>query len=101
MRRTVAETVVSFLLGAAWAIVLLGAVLLFWSFSPFGLVIALMAGIIGSFFGLFLVVVLEAISAQFEKVRLLKRQVALLEKMAGQRDAGKPESDETASLRRH
>ncbi|WP_456451836.1 hypothetical protein [Hydrogenimonas sp.] len=81
MRRTVAESIVSFLLGAAWAIVLLGAVLLFWSFWPFGIVIAFMAGIVGSLFGLFLVVMLEVATLQFEKHRELKRQTHLLKKI--------------------
>ena len=82
MRRTVAESIVNFLLGAAWAAVLTGALLLFWSFLPFGLLIALMAGIVGSLFGLFLVVILEVAALQFEKQRELQRQTRLLEAMA-------------------
>jgi len=81
MRRTVAETIVSFLLGAAWAVVLLGIVLLFWSFLPFGLVVAVMAGLVGSLLGLFLVVMLEVVALQFDKHREMKRQTHLLEKI--------------------
>jgi membrane associated rhomboid family serine protease len=81
MRRTVAETIVSFLLGAAWAIVLLGFVLFFWSFMPYGLVVAVMAALVGSLFGLFLVVMLEVAALQFEKHRELKRQTHLLKKI--------------------
>ena len=81
MRRTIAETIVSFLLGAAWAVVVLGAALLFWSFLPFGLVVATMAGLVGSLFGLVLVVLLEVAALQFEKLRLMRRQTTLLEEI--------------------
>lgn len=81
MKRTIAETIVSFLLGAAWAIVLLGAVFLFWSFLPFGFFIAFMAGIVGSLFGLLCVVLLEVAALQFDKYRELKHQTRLLEQI--------------------
>ena len=79
LKQRFAETIISFLLGAAWALVLLGAIFLFWSFLPFGFIIALMAGMIGSLFGLFLVVMLEVASLQFEKLRELKHQREILE----------------------
>ncbi|BBG65630.1 hypothetical protein NNO_0927 [Hydrogenimonas sp.] len=79
MRRTATEILVNFLLGAAWALALLGAVYLFWSFLPFGILIAFMAALLGSLFGLVLVVFLELVSLQFEKYRELKRQTHLLE----------------------
>ena len=78
MKHSLAETIISFLLGASWALVFLGAGLLFWSFLPFGLIIALMAGIVGSLLGLFLVVMLELASLQFEKYRELQRQTDVL-----------------------
>ena len=89
MRQTLTETLISFLLGAAWALVLLGAAFLFWSFLPFGLVIAFMAGIVGSLFGLLFVVLLEVTSLQFEKFRELKRQRELLETIASALKASK------------
>ena len=79
LRRTIAEIVINFLLGAAWALALLGAVYLFWTFLPFGFLIALMASVLGSLFGLFLVIFLELATLQFEKHRELKRQTNLLE----------------------
>ncbi|BDY12081.1 hypothetical protein [Hydrogenimonas cancrithermarum] len=79
MRQTLAETIISFLLGAAWALVLLGAAFLFWSFFPFGIVIALMAALVGSLFGLLFVVLLEVAALQFEKMRELRRQTKILE----------------------
>jgi hypothetical protein len=101
MRRTLAESIVSFLLGAAWAIVLLGAVLLFWSFLPFGVVIALMAGIVGSLFGLFLVVVLEVAALQFEKYRELKHQTRLLKKIRDALETEGAKGEERDTLRDH
>jgi len=89
LRQTLTETLISFLLGAAWALVLLGAAFLFWSFLPFGLVIAFMAGIVGSLFGLLFVVLLEVTSLQFEKFRELKRQRELLETIASALKASK------------
>jgi membrane associated rhomboid family serine protease len=79
LRQTLAETIISFLLGAAWALVLLGAIFLFWSFLPFGVVIALMAALVGSIFGLLSVVLLEVAALQFEKMRELRRQTKILE----------------------
>lgn len=78
MKHSFTESIISFLLGASWALVFLGAGLLFWSFLPFGIIIALMAGIVGSLLGLFLVVILELASLQYEKHRELKRQTDIL-----------------------
>ena len=81
MKRTLIETVINFLLGAAWAIVILGAALFFWSFMPFGLLFAAVAAVAGSLFGLFLVVILEVAALQFDKYRQLRKQTILLEKI--------------------
>ena len=78
MKHSLPETIISFLLGASWALVFLGAGVLFWSFLPFGIIIALMAGIVGSLLGLFLVVMLELASLQFEKYKELRRQTDIL-----------------------
>jgi len=78
LKHSLTETIISFLLGASWALVFLGAGLLFWSFLPFGIIIALMAGIVGSLLGLFFVVILELASLQFEKYRELRRQTDIL-----------------------
>ena len=91
MKRTLIETVISFLLGAAWATVLLGAALFFWSFMPFGLFFALIAAVAGSLVGLFLVVVLEVAALQFDKYRELQKQTRLLEKI--ERRLGDEERD--------
>jgi len=78
LKHSLPETIISFLLGASWALVFLGAGVLFWSFLPFGIIIALMAGIVGSLLGLFLVVMLELASLQFEKYKELRRQTDIL-----------------------
>ncbi|WP_456401902.1 hypothetical protein [Hydrogenimonas sp.] len=79
MRQTLTEILINFLLGAAWAIALLGAVYLFWSFLPFGILFASMAALVGSLFGLLMVVFLELAALQFQKYREMKRQTHLLE----------------------
>jgi len=79
LKHTFAESIISFLLGASWALVFLGAGLLFWSFLPFGIAIAILAGIVGSFLGLFFVVLLELASLQFEKYRELKSQTKMID----------------------
>ena len=79
LRRSVAELLVNFLLGAAWALALLGAIYFFWSFLPFGVPIALLAALAGSLFGLFMVIFLEIAHIQFEKYREMRRQTELLE----------------------
>ncbi len=79
LRQTLVEILINFLLGAAWAIALLGAIYFFWSFYPFGILFASMAALAGALLGLLLVVFLELAFLQFEKFREMKRQTHLLE----------------------
>ena len=76
MRRSVAERLVSFLLGAAWASALVGAALFFWSFTPFGFQIAFMGGFVGS-----LPVLLEVAALQFDRQREIHHQTRLLKRI--------------------
>ncbi len=99
MKRTLIETVINFLLGAAWAIVILGAALFFWSFMPFGLFIAAVAAVAGSLFGLFLVVILEVAALQFDKYRQLRKQTILLEKIERRLSADESEQTSESSER--
>jgi len=78
LKYSFAESIISFLLGASWALVFLGAGLLFYIFSPFGIIIAIFAGIVGSLLGLCFVVIFELASLQFEKYRELKRQTEMI-----------------------
>ena len=111
LRRTFTETLIGFLLGAAWALALVGAALFFWSFFPFGLLIAVMAAFVGSLFGLLCVVLLEVASLQFERKREMRHQTELLQKITESlrqfegREAvtrpTAPSGEDDASLRDH
>lgn len=80
-RRTLFERLISLLLGASWALALVGGVSFFSLFSPFGLITAFIAGFIGSLAGLFFVVLCEMAHIQSQKLYELKKQSKLLEKI--------------------
>jgi len=71
--------VINFLLGVAWAFVLIGAVSSFFSFYQIGLFFAIVSGLIGTLPGLVAVLLLEHIITSKEKLLELKKQTALLE----------------------
>jgi hypothetical protein len=86
LKKTYFEILISFLAGASWALVIFGAINLFLAFLPFGFLLALLAGFIGSLFGLFLVLIVEIASLQVKKFEELKHQTKLLEKMTKKND---------------
>ncbi len=53
------NTIVNFMQGLSWAVVVVGAYLLFTLLYPFGLIIALIGGFIGASLGLWMVVFFE------------------------------------------
>ena len=75
------DKILSFLLGASWAIVLFGALITFKLFSSFGLVFSIFLTILYIFISLFLILVLDTL--RVNKLRLLesKKQTQLLEKL--------------------
>ncbi len=72
------DSLVSFLQGASWATVIIGAYLLFTLFYPFGLIVALVAGFFGAIIGLFMVVFFEMAHIQEEMLKETREQNALL-----------------------
>jgi len=80
-KQSLFEKLLSLLQGAAWALVVVGAFTLFMNFYHLGLVIALFGGFIGALIGFFFVVLIELIQIQFEKLREVKKQTKLLEKL--------------------
>jgi len=79
LKRGSFDSLVSFLQGASWATVIIGAYLFFTLFYPFGLIVALIGGFFGALIGLFMVVFFEMahtqeeiLSEQREQTRLLK-----------------------------
>ena len=75
------DRILSFLLGASWAIVFFGALILFKSFLPFGLGLAIVVTIFFIFVGLFLILGLDAFSVNRQKLIEAKKQTKLLEKI--------------------
>ncbi|OHE12532.1 MAG: hypothetical protein A2525_11010, partial [Sulfurimonas sp. RIFOXYD12_FULL_36_11] len=73
--------IVSFLLGASWAIVLFGALITFQLFLFLGYSLALFITITFVVISLFLILALDAFSINREKFYEIKKQTELLEKI--------------------
>ncbi len=78
--------VVNFLLGVAWASVLLGAVTSFLVFYQDNLLLALVSACMGALPGMISVLLLEHIITGKEKHLELKKQTELLEKLLIQKE---------------
>jgi hypothetical protein len=78
--------VVNFLLGVAWASVLLGAITSFLAFYQESLLLALVSALIGALPGMVAVLLLEHIITAKERYLELKKQTALLEKILEQKE---------------
>ncbi len=74
--------VINFLLGVSWALVLIGAVTSFLSFYHHSFIFAFFSAAVGAMPGLVGVLLLEYFITDKEKLRELKKQTALLEKIA-------------------
>ncbi|MFT5660683.1 MAG: hypothetical protein ACI9TV_001325 [Sulfurimonas sp.] len=75
------DRILSFLLGASWAVVFFGALIIFKSFLPLGLGLAIIVTIFFIFIGLFLILGLDAFAVNREKLLEAKKQTKLLEKI--------------------
>ncbi len=80
-RQNALEILINVLLGFAWGISLLGAIVSFDLFYGFGLVTAIVASLIGSLFGIFMVLSLEFMLLQIERNKKLDKQNENLEKI--------------------
>ncbi|GIT98108.1 hypothetical protein [Sulfurovum sp. TSL1] len=78
--------VVNFLLGVAWASVLLGAITSFLAFYPESFLLAFVSAFIGALPGMIAVLLLEHIITGKERYLELKKQTALLEKILEQKE---------------
>ncbi|MFC2074080.1 hypothetical protein ACFLR3_02400 [Campylobacterota bacterium] len=78
MKKTVYETILSFLLGVSWAFLVLGAVLTFESFIEFGLMTAVFSTIIFIFIFLFVILTLETMNLYREGHEEKRKQTKLL-----------------------
>ncbi len=82
--------IVNFLLGTAWALVLIGAVTSFLSFYHDNLFFAFVSALIGTIPGLIAVLLLEHIITGKEKHLELKKQTKLLEKLLHKKENIEP-----------
>ena len=78
MKKTVYETILSFLLGVSWAFLVLGAVLTFESFIEFGLMTAVFSTIVFIFVFLFVILILETMNLYRESHEEKRKQTKLL-----------------------
>lgn len=85
--RTFFEKLLSLLQGAAWALVVVGFFVSFVNLYHLGILIAVFGAFIGSLAGFFFVIIFEVVQIQFEKLREMKRQTALLEKLVEQNNS--------------
>ena len=81
MQETTFHTIVSFLLGASWAVVLFGALITFKSFLFMGLFTAIFFSILFIFFSLFMVLALDAFVINRQRLQETKKQTKLLEEL--------------------
>jgi hypothetical protein len=81
MQKDFYERIISFLLGASWAIVLFGALIIFKITIVLGLVIALFSVLLFIVISLFLILALDAFSVHKKRLAEAKKQTKLLEKI--------------------
>ncbi len=84
IKRSTLGLLVNFLLGAAWAFVLIGALFTFFFFYQYSLLDAILMTFLGALPGLFFVIVLEYIIVGMQRLEELKKQTVLLEKLIDQ-----------------
>ncbi len=81
MQKDFYERIISFLLGASWAIVLFGALLTFKTFIVLGFGLALFFTLIFIIGSLFLILALDAFMVNKQRLVEAKKQTKLLEKL--------------------
>lgn len=81
MQKDIYYKIISFLLGASWAVVLFGALFTFKIFFTFGLLIALFVTLLFVLISLFLILTLDAFEVNKQRLIEAKKQTELLEKI--------------------
>ena len=81
MQKDIYERIISFLLGASWAVVLFGALLTFKTFVTLGLGLSLFFTIIYIIVSLFMILALDAFMINKQRLVESKKQTKLLEKI--------------------
>ena len=75
------DRIVSFLLGASWAIVLFGALIILNLFSFLGLQLSIFLSVVFSVIVLFMILALDAFSVNRKRLEESKKQTKLLEQI--------------------
>ena len=73
------ESIISFLLGVFWALLIISAFFTFEMFYPLGLLNAIVMTILSSSFWLLIIIFLEIANVQFEKLKEARKQTKILE----------------------
>ncbi len=81
MQKEKFDRIISFLLGASWAIVIFGALITFKSTIFFGLALALFFTILYIITSLFMILALDAFSINRQRLKELQKQTQLLEQI--------------------
>jgi len=81
MQKDFYDRIISFLLGASWAIVLFGALLIFKYTIVLGFGLALFSVLVYVIVALFLILALDAFSVNKQRLAEAKKQTQLLEKL--------------------
>ncbi|MFA5454338.1 MAG: hypothetical protein WC272_03360 [Sulfurimonas sp.] len=81
MQKEKFDRIISFLLGASWAIVIFGALITFQLFSFLGISLALFITITFVVISFFLILALDAFSVNRQRLEEAKKQTQLLEKI--------------------
>ena len=79
MQKDEFDRIISFLLGASWAIIVLGALIVFNTFLFLGLYLALFITILYIIVSLFLILALDAFSINKQRLEESKKQTKILE----------------------
>jgi len=93
LRKTALGFLVNFLLGVAWAFVLIGAFYTFVYYYHISFFDAVLMTFLGALPGLFLVAILEYLIVGMERLDELKKQTLLLDKIL-EKDSGRLSDDE-------
>jgi uncharacterized membrane protein len=81
MQKDIYDRLISFLLGASWAIVLFGALLTFKIFISFGIALAIFSMLLYIITSLFLILLLDAFETNKKRLAEAKKQTKILEKI--------------------
>ena len=85
---------INFLLGVAWALVLIGAFYTFYTYYRFSIIDGIVMTFLGALPGLFFVTVLEYMISGIERLEELKKQTAILERMAEEKRSVPSQTDQ-------